>query len=127
MKRLLSLVARHQARPKIALNRVFLGKAEKVKTALPDNARSGATIQTTTFYVLDSWKGEKANRIVTKINVQCCLCGANFYEGETYLVFAFEAVDGFYSTSICSMTMGETWALATITILNELIATDHQD
>ena len=69
---------------------VFLGKVESKETNPPESSSDGLRIETTTFYVLDSWKGEKANRIVTKINVQCCLCGASFDENENYLVFAYE-------------------------------------
>lgn len=99
---------------------VFLGKVERVHTAdIPD---VGAVIQESTFYILESWKGEKVTRVSTKINVQCCVCGFHFEEGETYLVFAYEGKDGYYSTSICSLTRRADQAEEYLTILRDIKA-----
>lgn len=83
---------------------VFLGKAETTTMSASSKSRLASTIQTTTFYLLESWKGEKVSRVTTKIDTQCCVCGARFDAGETYLVFGYKRDDSFYTTSICSLT-----------------------
>ena len=91
-----------------------------------DNIYLGATIQTTVFLVQDMWKGDRTNRIITKIDIQCCICGTNFVEGETYLVFAYKGDDEFYSTSICTMTMDKLRASETINILDTLAKSNKE-
>lgn len=101
---------------------VFLGKAERVLTSHTPDEEYGAVIQESTFYILESWKGEKATRVSTRINVQCCVCGYRFKEGETYLVFGYEGQDNYYRASTCSLTMHVDSADEYLAILGELKA-----
>ena len=99
---------------------VFLGEAENVALDVDKEKKFSPMIQTSTFYVLESWKGEKVTRVTTKINIQCCVCGFSFDEGETYLIFGYEREDGFYSTSICSMSNRADRSTEVIEVLREL-------
>ena len=99
---------------------VFLGKVEETDSAAVQDGGYVKQIQTTTLFVLRSWKGEKSNRIITRIDTQCCICGYSFSEGETHLIFAYETKDGYYTTSICSMSMPESRANDTIALLDEI-------
>ena len=102
---------------------VILGKVEEVVEN--DDADSIRQIQTTTLFVLASWKGEKSNRVLMKIDVTCCMCGYSFRKDETHLIFGYEADDGFYATSICSMSMPAPIAEKTVMILDELAAEEQ--
>jgi len=102
---------------------VFLGKVEEiVENNDEDSIRQ---VQTTTLFVLTSWKGEKSNRVLMKIDVTCCMCGYSFRKDETHLIFGYEANDGFYKTSICSMSMPAPIAEETVKILDELAAEEQ--
>ncbi len=99
---------------------VFLGKVES--TQLPDSGNTHPVdfIQTTTFYVLNSWKGEESTRIITKVNVACCVCGYRFEDSETYLVFGYKRENGFYSVSTCGLSSIFERAETNIQILDDL-------
>lgn len=102
---------------------VFLGKVEKIVESYDED--SIRQEQTTTLFVLTSWKGEKSNRVLMKIDVTCCMCGYSFRNDQTYLIFGYEADDGFYRTSICSMSIRAPIAEETIKILDELAAEEQ--
>lgn len=95
---------------------VFVGEAENSELSDDD------TVQITTFYVRNSWKGTIANRVITKVVVSCCVCGYHFDVGSTYLVFGYERKDNFYSASICSLTRNLEHATEIIHILERLRA-----
>ena len=102
---------------------VFLGKVEEIVES--DDEDSIRQVQTTTLFVLTSWKGEKSNRVMMKIDVTCCMCGYSFRNEQTHLIFGYEADDGFYATSICSMSMPAPIAEETVKILDELAADEQ--
>ena len=104
---------------------VFLGKVEDEETVRRSDEDSYRQIQTTTLFVLASWKGEKSNRVLMKIDVTCCMCGYLFGKGETHLIFGHEGADGFYSTSICSMSMRAPVAEETVKLLDEIAAEEQ--
>jgi len=83
---------------------VFVGAVESAEIDGPPEGEYGRMIQTTVFVVKDSWKGETVNRITTRVNVQCCLCGFRFEEDQTYLIFAHEREEGVYTVSVCSLS-----------------------
>jgi len=99
---------------------VFVGAVESAEIDGPPDGEYGRSIQTTTFLVQGSWKGEKVNRITTQVNVQCCLCGFRFEEDQTYLIFGYEREDGVYTVSICSLSRTLAEAGDIIRILNEI-------
>jgi hypothetical protein len=99
---------------------VFLGQAESVETTDSDSESYVDIFQTTTFYVIKAWKGEESKRILTRINIACCLCGYAFEEGRKYLVFGYKLDDGFYSTSTCGLTTTGERADEFAAILDEL-------
>lgn len=101
---------------------VFLGNVDSVSTAQEADKHTGAKIQTTTFHVLESWKGEEGTRITTKIDIQCCVCGYRFRKNKEYLVFGYSLEDGNYSTSICSLTGQAARSKKVIEKLRELAA-----
>ena len=61
------------------------------------------TLQTT-FAVTRAIKGEiKEEMIVRHVNGEiCCICGVNFEEGESYLIFAYRNGKGELNTNSCS-------------------------
>ena len=101
---------------------VFAGTAETVEVLADPEVDYGAEYQTTTFLVKNSWKGEKANRIITKVNIQCCICGFSFEQDQTYLVFGYETDEGFYSVSICGLSRTYAEAGDIVRILDEIIS-----
>jgi len=96
---------------------VFVGFAESVDLSYKNRVRM---IQTTVFHVKDSWKGRHSDRITTRIDVSCCVCGYSFEKGESYLIFGYEERDGYFSTSVCSLTQKLESAEEIIAILEEL-------
>ena len=95
---------------------VFVGVVEQVR--LVDEH-----VEETTFHVLRSWKGERASRVITRINVQCCACGYSFDVGKQYLVYGYERdTDSFVTTSICSRTAPEPKAGDDIEVLDVIVA-----
>lgn len=81
--------------------------------------------QRTQFYVVDSWKGEKAIRVYVESNVTCCMCGFDFPRSGELLIYAFGPNEnGYYATSICTRTKPLEAAKEDIDILNSLRAED---
>lgn len=101
---------------------VFLGVADSVEVQSVPDGEYGPKIQTTIFAIVDSWKGEPSERISTRVNIQCCLCGFSFRPGQTYVVFAKKSDDGSYSVSICSLTRTLAEADDILRLLNEFAA-----
>ena len=58
----------------------------------------------TTFAVTRAIKGEIAEEMIVRhVNGEiCCLCGVNFEEGESYLIFAYRNNKGELHTNSCS-------------------------
>ena len=102
-------------------NVVFLGKAFSVQTTPPKFDANGEEIQSTIFDVIKSWKGKLGQRVTTRINIQCCVCGIEFQEDYVYLVYGYETdSQNVYSTSICSRTKARELADRDIEILEQL-------
>jgi len=98
---------------------VFLGRVDEI--VLADDL-SGAKVQTTTFRIVKSWKGQREGLIKTKINIQCCVCGYRFEQDYEYLVFAYRKKDsGWLSASICSSTTSRDAADDDIETLERLV------
>lgn len=101
---------------------VFLGVVEAVDRPSGAEENSGRGLEETTFYVLRAWKGERATRILTRINTRFT-CGISFEVGRTYLVYGNERTrDAFVTTSICTRTAPESRAAEDIEILDRIAA-----
>jgi len=59
-------------------------------------------IENTTFKLIGRWKGNIDTQFETSILVGRGMCGIQFQQGETYLLYLYKKRDGhLYSTSIC--------------------------
>lgn len=103
---------------------VFVGRIEGVEVLRED--QSGIETQRTRFYVIQSWKGDTANRLYVETTLTCCLCGFPFPEHGEYLVYAYRSSDGsVLGTSVCTRTKLASEAAEEIAILDQLQANDE--
>lgn len=104
---------------------VFLGRIESTETfrGAERNYDVDLEYQRVQFYVIDSWKGEKATRVYVESTLTCCLCGHHFPESGEFLIYAYGPDEnGYYGTSICSRTRPAESAEEDIEVLNTLVA-----
>lgn len=73
---------------------VFSGKVEKAEVISLTETNAGQVftneIKKVTLRVAESWKGTNARELVVYTPVNSAMCGYNFVQGETYLVYASE-------------------------------------
>lgn len=107
---------------------VFVGRIEsKERFTVDEEDGFKMQYERTQFYVLQSWKGEKASRVYVESNVTCCLCGYVFPEEGSFLVYASGPNrNGYYSTSICRRTKPIEAAEKEIATLDEIVAEAKQ-
>lgn len=103
---------------------VFLGRIEEKETfKLMQDDDFEVEYQRTQFYILESWKGEKANRVYIQSPITCCLCGYKFPKSGVFLVFAYGPdKDGYYEATSCVRPLKRSEAKEDIAVLNELVA-----
>lgn len=102
---------------------VFVGRIESKERFSLEEYDTEIEYERTQFYVVESWKGEKAARVYIESSVTCCLCGYEFPRTGSFLVYAYGPdANGYYSTSNCSRTKELKAADAEIAILNEISA-----
>ena len=85
---------------------VFLGTVEKIEKVGPHDDLDLQKIVKVHFKVSKSWKYISGNTAIVSTITQCCLCGYNFIEGMSYLVYANSPdnrLDDLWA-SICSRT-----------------------
>lgn len=102
---------------------VFLGRIETTqRVTLMEEDDFEVEYQRTQFYILDSWKGEKSNRVFVQSAITCCLCGFEFPSSGVFLVFAYGPdKDGYYEATSCTRPLRQSEANEDIAILNELV------
>lgn len=102
---------------------VFLGRIEgSERFKLMEEDDSEVEYQRTQFYIIEAWKGEKANRVFVQSAITCCLCGYEFPESGVFLVFAYGPdKDGYYEATSCTRPLRRSEANEDIAILNELV------
>lgn len=107
---------------------VFVGRIEsKERFSVDDEEGYKLEYERTQFYVLQSWKGEKASRVYVESVVTCCMCGYVFPETGSFLVYASGPNSkGYYSTSICRRTQPLDAAKGEIALLDEIAAEARQ-
>lgn len=99
---------------------VFLGRIEGTErfTLMEEDE---VEYQRTQFYILEAWKGEKANRVSVQSAITCCLCGYEFPKSGVFLVFAYGPdKDGYYEATSCTRPPRRSEANEDIAIPNEL-------
>jgi hypothetical protein len=102
---------------------VFVGRIESKEKYSVDEAGYKLEYERTQFYVLQSWKGEKATRVYVESMVTCCMCGYVFPEKGSFLVYAYGPnKNGYYSTSICVRTKPLEAAKDELAMLDEIAA-----
>jgi hypothetical protein len=103
---------------------VFVGRIEsKEKYSVDEVDGVKLEYERTQFYVVQSWKGEKATRVYVESMITCCMCGYVFPETGSFLVYASGPNrDGYYSTSICRRTKPLREATQDIALLDEIVA-----
>lgn len=101
---------------------VFLGRIEGTERfTLVEEGGFEVEYQRTQFYILEAWKGEKANRVFVQSAITCCLCGYEFPDSGVFLVFAYGPdKDGYYEATSCTRPLRRSEANEDIAILNEL-------
>jgi hypothetical protein len=99
---------------------VFVGRIESTENYNAKEYDEEIQFQRTGFVILQSWKGEKANRVYVQSPVTCCLCGYPFPRSGVFLVYAYASKDGYYATSSCSRTKPRESADDEIEFLNEI-------
>lgn len=106
---------------------VFLGRIEGAENYSATEYGEEIQYQRIAFLVLQSWKGEKANRVYVQSPVTCCLCGYPFPKSGVFLVYAYSSEeDGYYTTSSCSRTKPADNADEEIKLLDELSIKDSR-
>jgi hypothetical protein len=84
---------------------VFVGRVEGTENYSAEEYDQEIQYQRTAFLILQSWKGEKANRVYVQSPVTCCLCGYPFPKSGVFLVYANSSEKNvYYTTSSCSRT-----------------------
>jgi len=103
---------------------VFLGRIEETETfKLMRDDDLEVEYQRTRFYILESWKGEKAARVYIQSPITCCLCGYKFPKSGVFLVFAYGPdKNGYYEATSCVRPLKRGEAKDDIAVLNELVA-----
>jgi hypothetical protein len=102
---------------------VFVGRIESKERFSVDEEDMKLDYERTQFYIVQSWKGEKAIRVYVQSTVTCCLCGFRFPEKGSFLVYAFGPdQNGYYSTSICVRTKPLEEATEEIAMLDAIVA-----
>lgn len=102
---------------------VFIGRVESKEKFRPKEADAHMEYERTQFYVVQSWKGEKATRVYVETSITCCMCGYLFEKDRLYLVFASPSSDsGYYATSLCSGTKPLDAAQEDVAVLDEMAA-----
>jgi hypothetical protein len=105
---------------------VFLGRIETSEKFRLQEDDFEIEYQRTRFYILESWKGEKANRVYIQSPITCCLCGYKFPKNGTFLVFAYGPdKDGYYEATNCTRPLKRSEAKEDIAILNELATAEQ--
>ena len=101
---------------------VFVGRIEDNEVfTLKEEEDFDVEYQRTRFYILESWKGEKASRVYVQSAITCCLCGYEFPNSGVFLVFAYGPdKDGYYEATSCSRPLKRDEAREDIAILDEL-------
>jgi hypothetical protein len=100
---------------------VFLGRIEGTRVLKVKEDDFEIEHQQTQFYILQSWKGEKSNRVYVRTALTCCLCEYEFPESGEFLVFAYGPdTSGYYTTSSCDYPKESREATEDIQILNDL-------
>ena len=92
---------------------IFLGHVESAEI-LPGEGE----LQETVFSVEKVWRGDIEGTLVSKIDISCCICGYQFEENISYLVFATETPNHSYRISTCSLTRPLSRAQDLINALN---------
>ena len=102
---------------------VFVGRIESKERFAVEEQGYKYEYERTQFYVLQSWKGEKASRVYVESIMTCCMCGYSFPKTGSFLVYASEPnARGYYSTSICTRTKPLEAAAEEIAMLDEIVA-----
>jgi len=76
---------------------VFIGTVSSVEPSSDLNLKI-------TFSVTESWKGATTTPLVISTGKDSAMCGFNFKQGKTYLVYTYSNEDGGLSTGLCSRT-----------------------
>jgi hypothetical protein len=76
---------------------VFAGTVSSVEPSSDLNIK-------VTFAVTESWKGATTTPLVISTGKDSAMCGFNFEQGKTYLVYAYDNEDGGLSAGLCSRT-----------------------
>jgi hypothetical protein len=106
---------------------VFLGRIEGAENYNAKEYGEEIQYQRTAFLILQSWKGERANRVYVESPVTCCLCGYPFPKSGVFLVYAyFSEKNGYYTTSSCSRTKPIDEADEEIKLLDEVSIKDSR-
>jgi hypothetical protein len=106
---------------------VFVGRIESKEKYSVDEDGYKLEYERTQFYVVQSWKGEKASRVYVESMVTCCMCGYAFPETGSFLVYAYgPKANGYYSTSICHRTKPLEAATQEVGLLDEIVAAAQQ-
>jgi hypothetical protein len=102
---------------------VFVGRIESKEKFAVDDDGDKLQFERTQFYIVQSWKGEKATRVYVESAVTCCLCGYRFPPTGSFLVYAFGPdKSGYYSTSSCARTKPLKDATEEIAMLDSIVA-----
>jgi hypothetical protein len=102
---------------------VFIGRIESQEKFTLDEDDMKHDYERTQFYVVQSWKGEKATRVYVESMVTCCMCGIRFPETGSFLVYAYgPKPNGYYTTSVCSRTKPLADANDEIAMLDAIVA-----
>lgn len=98
---------------------VFLGRIEGTERFTRMEYDFEVEYQRTQFYILEAWKGEKANRVFIQSAITCCLCGYEFPKSGVFLVYAYGPdEDGYYEATSCTRPLKRSEANEDIAILN---------
>ena len=101
---------------------VFVGRIESQEEFVLHENDMTHEYERTQFYVVQSWKGEKATRVYVESVVTCCMCGYRFPKTGSFLVYAYgPKPNGYYTTSICARTKPLAAAHDEIAMLNAIV------